>query len=223
MVSTGWAQRFGANNPGRKFKGKKEKTSWIFGAGWNIVDDNGEPFKHLFDISKAWSMPFYPSQLSTEILGRRYLSYGILLSYNRYKAGKVINNVEIKKGRYNFFSADAFVKYHLKYHVKIPPRFDPYAVTGLGYTSRGIGPYNSTFTYNLGIGTNIWINNIVGINIQSIAKFGLRSPIFKTGSNYLHHSFGLVFILDRTSKRRFSFVRARYAWIHEKRKNRERE
>ena len=213
------AQQFGSNNPGKKIKGKKEKSSWIFGAGWNIVQDYKEK---VFDNIKSWSLPIYPSQLSTEILGRRFLSYGAIVSYNRSKTSKFINGRELR-GAYNFFSADAFIKYRLKEKIKLPLRIDPYFPVGFGYTFRSTAPIINEFTFNVGLGINIWLNKIVGINFQVISKLGINWPLFKPGADYLHHSFGLVFILDRTSKRRYSFRQPRYNWIHEKRKGQERE
>ncbi len=199
----------------------KEKSSWIFGLGWNIVDDNGSPFKKLFDVSNAWSMRWYPAQITAEVIGKKGWTFGGSFSYDKYKSGKTINS-QVISGSFLFFAFDGFAKYHLKEKIKMNPRFDPYFPMGLGYTLRFISPYNSTATFNLGFGINYWLGKNVGINIQSVAKFGLRSPIIKTGSNYLQHSFGFVFVLDRSVKKRYSFVKPRYPWVHDKRGNMER-
>jgi hypothetical protein len=193
----------------------KEKRSWIFGLGWNVVDDNGSPFKKLFDIPNAWSMPWHPSQLSAELIGKNGFTYGAAFSYNKYKSGKTINS-KVISGSFLFFNLDLFAKYHLKEHVKLPPRIDPYASAGAGYTLRFVGPYNNTATLNFGFGMNVWLNQYIGLNLQSLAKFGLRSPFYKNGSNYLQHSIGVVFILDNTPKKRYSFIKARYPWVHRK-------
>ena len=192
-----------------------EKLSWIFGIGWNVVDDNGKPFKKLFDVPNAWSIPWHPSQLSAEVIGKKGFTYGGIFNYNKYKSGKTINNKKIS-GSFLFFSLDGFAKYHFNEIYLIHPRLDPYVVGGLGYTLRFISPYNNTATLNFGFGTNFWINSYVGLNLQSVSKFGLRSPFFKSGSNYLHHSIGIIVILDRTAKKRYSFIKARYSWIHRK-------
>jgi hypothetical protein len=194
---------------------KREKLSWIFGIGWNAVDDNGNPYKQLFAAKSAWNIPWYPSQLSAEIIGKNGFTYGAIFNFNRYKSGKQINS-EIISGRYLFFSWDGFVKYHLKEHVNMNPRMDPYLPLGFGYTLRTIGPYNSTFTFNVGLGINIWLNSKIGLNFQSMAKFGMRAPFGHNGSNYLHHSGGLIYILDRSPRKKYSFIKPRYKWVHDK-------
>jgi len=197
-------------------RGRREKLSWIFGLGWNAVDDNGMPFKKLFAFRSVWNIPFYPSQLSAEIIGKEGFSYGAIFNYNRYKSGKQINS-EIVSGRFMFFSFDAFAKYHFKEHVeKMNKRYDPYLPIGLGYTLRFISPYNSTFTFNVGAGINIWFTSKWGMNLQTVGKLGLRSPFLHNGSNYMHHSGGVVYIIDNSPRKKHSFVKPRYKWVHDK-------
>lgn len=195
---------------------KREKLSWIFGLGWNIVDDNGSPFKKLFAAKSSWSIPFYPSQLSAEVIRKHGLSYGATFCFNRYKSGKLINS-EIIGGRYFFFSWDAFAKYHLNEHITtMKKQYDPYFLLGAGYTLRFIRPYNSTFTFNVGAGVNIWFTEKWGINLQTIGKIGVRSPFLRNGSNYMHHSFSVVYIIDNSPEKKYSKIKPRYKWVHDK-------
>lgn len=199
-----------------KRRGRKEKLSWIFGLGWNVVDDNGNPFKKLFAAKSSWSIPFYPSQLSAEIIREHGLSYGATFCFNRYKSGKLINS-EIIGGRYFFFSWDAFAKYHFNEHItNMKKQYDPYFLLGAGYTLRFIRPYNSTFTFNVGAGINIWFNDKWGMNLQTVGKLGIRAPFIRNGSNYMHHSGGVVYIIDNSPKKKHSFIKPRYKWVHDK-------
>lgn len=193
---------------------KKEKLSWIFGMGWNAVDDNGSPFKKLFAIRSAWNMRWYPTQINAEVIGPEGFTFGAAFSFNKYKSGKTINSQEIS-GSYLFFAFDGFAKYHLKEHVNMNKRMDPYVSVGFGYTLRFIAPYNSTATFNAGLGINIWLNSKWGLNFQSLAKFGMRSPFYHNGSNYLQHSGGVIYILDRTARKKYSFIKPRYKWVHD--------
>lgn len=196
---------------------KKEKLSWIFGLGWNAVDDNGRPFKKLFAFRSAWNIRWYPTQASAEIIGKNGLTYGALFNFNIYKTGKEINS-KVIAGSFPFLSFDGFAKYHFNAHIKMSKRYDPYIPAGLGYTLRFIGPYNSTFTFNIGAGINIWFNEYIGINFQTLGKVGLRSPFIRNGSNYMQHSGGIVYMLDRTAKKKHSFIKPRYKWVHDNHK-----
>jgi hypothetical protein len=203
-------------DPIKKIHRRREKLSWIFGAGWNVVDDNGSPFKKLFAFKSSWNIRWYPTQASAEIIGKYGFTFGTVFNFNKYTAGKTINSKEIT-GNYLFFSLDGFAKYHLKEHVPMNPRLDPYVPIGFGYTYRFIVPYNSTATFNLGLGINVWLNSRIGLNLQSVAKFGMRSPFYHNGSNYLQHSGGIVFIWDRTARKKHSFIKPRYKWVHDQR------
>ncbi|MEO6303600.1 MAG: hypothetical protein ABIP51_10535, partial [Bacteroidia bacterium] len=68
--------------------------------------------------------------------------------------------------------------------------------------------------FNIGLGTNIWLTRALGINLQSIAKFGVSSRFPRSSSNYLQHSLSLIIKLQKGSKN--PFIRPRYKWIHRK-------
>lgn len=193
----------------------EQRPPWIFGIGWNAVDDNSNAFKKLFDIRKSWNIRPYPTQLSVEKLYFKGWSFGGVFNYNQYRPGKTINGKD-NSASYMFFSFDGFTKYHLNYHLRIQDRYDIYAPVGAGYTLRFAPPNRSTFTFNLGLGCNFWIREWWGINIQSVAKFGLKAPIIKTSSNYLQHSAGFVIKFDNYGRKRFPFIHARYPWVHRK-------
>lgn len=192
---------------------KKGKTSWIFTAGWNAVDDNSNPFKKLFAVKKVWSLPFYPSQASAEIIGQEGVTFGLMFTFNRYKAGKEINGgINPSKGL--FFAWDLFAKYHFNEHIKMSKQYDPYFLLGAGFTLRFVAPNNTAFTANTGFGMNYWFSSKWGMNIQSLAQFGIKKRFPRNGANYLHHSIGFTYIIDRTSRKNRSFIKPRYKWIH---------
>ena len=192
---------------------KKSKISWIFTAGWNIVDDNGNPFKKLIG-RQPWSFPFYPSQASAEIIGDQGMTYGLTFTFNRYKPGKEING-KPSAGLGLVFAWDAFAKYHFNEHVAMSKQYDPYAYLGAGYTLRFSANSASAFTGNFGFGLNYWFNNHWGMNFQSLAKFALKRRFPRNNANYLHHSFGVVYIIDNTFRKNRSFIKPRYKWIHD--------
>lgn len=194
---------------------KEEPPYWIYGFGWNVVDDNSKPFKKLFDFRKSWNIRPYPTQLTIEKSHKYGLSYCGMFNFNIYKPGKIINGKD-NTGSFLFFSIDALAKYHFKEHFRLQEWCDIYFPLGAGYTLRFAPPYRSTAMFDIGLGANFWIKKWVGINVQSLAKFGLRSPIIRTGSNYLQHSVGLVFKISKQDKKKFPSIKARYKWIHRK-------
>jgi hypothetical protein len=207
-----------------KYSGKKspeERPYWLIGVGWNVVDDNSSAFSKIFDFVHSWNIRPYPTQLWVDRTKGGPLSFGAVFNYNQYRSGKIINGKEIS-GNYMFFSLDANMKYHFGQHLRIPEKYDVYLPVGAGYTLRFYPPNISTVTFNLGGGMNFWLNDWLGLNIQSVAKFGLKSPIFKTSSNYLQHSAGFIIRLGKMKQVKYPWIHARYKWVHRKRSGTER-
>ncbi len=67
------------------------QSSWMFGLGYNFVNDSGDVFNGLMDVNSNWNALAYPSRLSVG----RYFKSGIGLeaigTYNKYKEGKIID------------------------------------------------------------------------------------------------------------------------------------
>jgi len=194
---------------------REEKPTWVVGIGWNGVDDNSNAFKKIFDFRESWNIPAYPTQLSVDVSDKHGLSYGGVFNFNIYKPGKLINGKAIL-GSFLFFSLDLNAKYHINHILKTPRWMDVYASAGPGFTLRFAPPYRYTGTFNIGGGCNFWLNKWIGINAQSLGKFGLRSPIIRTASNYLQHSAGFIFKVESIPWKKFPRMRGRYHWIHRK-------
>jgi OOP family OmpA-OmpF porin len=144
------------------------------------------------------------------------VTYGACFSFDRYKPGKEVNGMPMTY-RALFFGFDAFAKYHINEHVPMSRQYDPYVLLGAGYTLRFVAPNFTAFTLNVGPGLNYWFNNHWGMNVQTLGQFGLKKKFPRSSSNYLHHSIGVVYIIDRTSGHKRSFVKPRYKWIHDNR------
>jgi hypothetical protein len=68
-------------------------------------------------------------------------------------------------------------------------------ILGLGYTTRTQTVFDRALTFNFGIAGTYWFKrNSIGITLQSVGKLGLQTPILTTGSNYIHHSAGVVYV-----------------------------
>lgn len=198
-------------NEKSNFKTFIKETPWVFTLSGHVVDDDGNPFNNLFNVSKSWNFLSYPSKLSIEGEYKHNWSFGLDFAYTNYYSGKSINN-EILGKKSNFFSADAFVRYKLKGVFGDMNWFDPFVVGGYGYTYREAAKFNSTATANAGLGFNIWIWKNLGFNVQSVAKFAM----IKYTSNYLNHSVGIVYRLTSEGSYKPGRVGNRYKFLKKK-------
>lgn len=181
--------------PHQNFKHFITKTPWIIQAGGNVVDDDGKPFNKVFDVKNSWNL-FPSAKLAIEKELKYNWDIELAFTYNNFKAGKTVNG-DVLKNSGTFFAIDLNGKKILTRLFRV----EPYLFSGFGYTMRN-QKYPNIVTLNAGFGFNIWaIDNVLGLNIQGSGKFGLTSPIFKTGSNYLQHSVGILYKFSGNKKR----------------------
>ncbi|MBL7895619.1 MAG: hypothetical protein JNK50_10045 [Bacteroidia bacterium] len=185
-----------------QFSAKMRQTPWVVGGGWNVVDDDGRPFKSLFDVNKSWNIPPYPSRLFCQKVLDKEQGWSVELgvAYNRYAGGNRINNNDVISAGQMYIGVDAAAIYDFNklYDLnalmfKDQEIFQPYAHMGLGYTYRAHGPYFHTASLNLGLGFNVWVYEGWGIQVQSVSKIALAGPFIKTGANYMQHSIGVAY------------------------------
>lgn len=187
------------------------KTPWTIGVSGHVVDDNGKPFKKLFDTKLAWNFLSFPARITLDGYYKNGFSFQGEFAYNKFKPGKEING-EIIKGSWTFFSADVNMKYDLNEVIGKTNWFDPYVAGGYGYTLRSGAFKPSSVSFNMGLGFNVWIFENLGFNAQSIAKFAM----IQHTSNYLHHSVGVVYKLSGGQGSRPGRLGKRYAFLRSK-------
>ncbi|MFI5206087.1 MAG: hypothetical protein ACHQVK_04035, partial [Candidatus Paceibacterales bacterium] len=132
-------------------------TPWTVGLGWNIVDDNGQKFKKIFDAGKSWNFPPFPTSLRGEKDMTKGWSTMLNININQYKSGKLING-DVPSGSSLFMSYDLNAKYNFSQLYdfssqlfKLPPKLlDVYMASGFGYTSRNTLQIKGVGTYNIG-------------------------------------------------------------------------
>lgn len=179
------------------------KTPWRVQLGYNVVDDDGKPFKDLFNVQQSWNIAPYAVKLAIEKECAYNINVELALNLNNFKNGKIVNGVTIASTSL-FYSADLNAKYIFtkKYLV------EPYFILGAGYTSRSGTKYPSVPTGNAGAGATIWIlDNVLAANLQAMGKLGLASPLIETGANYTQHSLGVVYKFSGSDKKRLKQAR----------------
>lgn len=158
------------------------KTPWIVGFGVDIVDDNGTPGSIFHDLK---TYEYYPAKFTAE----KVLVKG-------FSAQFAFASTSVNP--HNYLMMDFSGKYSFLYKKTEKKILDPYAIAGLGYTYRDRSPLssntseesNNSVTFNLGLGTNVWLYPNMGLNFQGLAKF--------TKDKYLQASVGLVFRIGGT-------------------------
>jgi hypothetical protein len=194
--------------------------------GWHALDDDAAAFKGFFDYKK-WSMLYYPTRVTVSKTVVSNLKAELALAYTK------MNQAAYSRERYLapgvFFCADLNVRYNFTINFPALERLDQpkatplqkfasglalnfFPVTGFGYSQRTQTEFAKSPTFNLGFGGTLWLNkNKFGIVAQTMGKWGLQKPILRAGSNYIHHSVGLIYVTDgnpiKRSSNRFSIGR----------------
>ncbi|WP_394972495.1 OmpA family protein [uncultured Croceitalea sp.] len=162
------------------------KSSWIFGIGFNVVDDAGSEFTDIFNIEDNWNIVPFPSRVS---IGR-YFENGLGLeavgSYNKYKEGKTIDN-SINTEEIDYYAVDLRISYDLNKILGQTGFFDPYVGLGIGYTdANNVG----RGTYNASVGFRTWFNDRIGLDFNSTGKWAMSTD---NATNHIQHAVGVVY------------------------------
>ena len=101
------------------------ESSWIFGLGYNIVDDSGDVFDDLFSVNSQWNTLPYPSRLSIGKYFKNGIGIEAIGSFNKYKVGKLIDGV-VNTVEKDYLGVDARLSYDLNKLIGETAWFDPY-------------------------------------------------------------------------------------------------
>lgn len=192
-----------------QFLGDFRSKPTTFQGGWNIIDDNRNSYQDLLDF-KSWYSNAFPGKFSAmktltgKLKGEINIGFSKMKqSYykERYVYPGVFTCVDFNF-RIQFNPFDKFFD-----NLYYPRRGKSFSnrvslggisitpIIGLGYTTRTQTVFDKAMTFNFGIAGTYWIKRgKVGICLQSVGKWGLQTPIIKTGSNYIHHSAGVVYV-----------------------------
>lgn len=162
-------------------------SSWMFGVGVNAVDDSGNVFNGLFNVSNEWNMVPFPSRVSIGKYFKSGLGIEAIGTYNQYQEGKIVDGVPNTEN-IDYFGFDARLSYDLNKIVGQTGWFDPYVGIGIGYTdanrlSRG--------TYNAAVGFRTWFSDRWGLDFNSTGKWSMGSENGVT--NHIQHAAGVVY------------------------------
>ncbi|WP_224483127.1 OmpA family protein [Robertkochia aurantiaca] len=157
----------------------------IFGVGANVIDDSGSRTQELFNTEENWNVAPYPSRFSAGYQLSNGLSIEMIGRVNNYKEGKVIDGAVIAEDR-SYFGLDANLSYHLNRLFNDAGWFDPFLLTGLGYTWLDSQAQSN---FDTGLGLNMWLGENIAVNLNTVGKWSINA----SGTNYLQHAVGIIF------------------------------
>jgi len=169
---------------------------YMFGLGMNFIDDDGNASS--IAGNKILHYNPFPSRLMADYYLYNGWSVEGAFAMAKYASDRWVNGQMGVTG--NILSIDGNLKYSF-YKLLNKGLIDPYLIGGAGLTFRnstdtlavGFAP-----TINVGGGVNIWVNNAIGIQLQSCGKIALTSDFFGK-SDYVQHTIGVVIRLETIS------------------------
>ncbi|MFK7812429.1 MAG: OmpA family protein [Maribacter sp.] len=161
------------------------QSSWVFGLGYNFVDDSGGGFDNLLAVKKQWNSLPYPNRISIGKYFKSGIGVEAIGTYNKYKAGKIVEKA-INDSDKAYLAFDTRFSYDLNGLIGQTAWFDPYIGVGAGYTKAN---EISRVTYNGVIGFRTWFSDRFGLDFSSSGKWNLGNK----ASNHIQHSAGVVY------------------------------
>jgi len=147
----------------------------------NNVPGLGSNFDEFFNVGDHYNI--FPSV--SKIAVSKYLTDGFSI-----EVGATLNKIaKIGDNSVNdlsYFGLDGAVKYDLNKIIGDTSWFSPYTSVGVGYT--WLDKFG-TITLSGSLGISFWLNNNMGLNVETKIKQTLESSI----EQHFQHSLGLVF------------------------------
>lgn len=156
-------------------------SPWTTSFGTNSINNPLREQEAGLGRFKTWNLNPAGFRLSAGRLIKKQITFEAVASLNSLQENYPTE--ETLDTEYPYIALDGMFKYQFTNGLGV---LDPYATIGCGYTwldTIGAG------TVNGGIGTNIWIGNSFGFNIQSVYKHAFE----KYGLKHWQHSAGIIF------------------------------
>ena len=161
------------------------QSSWMFGVGYNFIDDSGDAFNDFTTIKDQWNAVAFPSRLSIGRYFKNGLGIEAIGTYNKYNKGNTIDGITISED-IDYYGLDTRLSYDLNKLVGETAWFDPYVGVGLGYADANNTPRG---TYNAVIGFRTWFSDRWGLDLSSSGKWSFGTE----ASNHIQHAASVVY------------------------------
>lgn len=193
---------------------QNKKNNWIVAVEVNAVDvfpvgeDNlpqGSYFSEFFNAKDHWNFGFPKITISKYLNNHLYISMATSFN-NLTKWGELDGIPSAKVNNLKYIGLDGMINY---YFLRLSDfkKIQPFIGVGGGYTWIKEGRFN-TFstgestdnlvgagTVNGALGANFWINERIGLNIQTTYKHSFEEYLTK----HWQHSAGILVIIDKSN------------------------
>lgn len=167
-----------------------------------------------FNTADYWHFTKLPSTFFGQIFLTESLSLQANANYSRYQLGKFAAGERTVKNR--IISGNIQAKLHGRC-IRDMGFFDPFLVGGFGYTNRyRFKPIRTAAYFNLGVGFDFWIKDLIGIGISTTTEFGLDNGFIGSSSNYQTIVFSASYKFKDDGLFR-SATRSKHKWVKERR------
>ena len=185
----------------KKFILHLKRAPKIYTAGWSVIDDNGNPYKDIF-APKSFTVNIIPMTFNYDLYYGKNVFFNLKTSLCNFKKNKTVNGESLERSNL-FFALDFNTSLSLSSIYNINHEllklkkdiFDLRIIGGLGYTNRNIYVFNHAANFNFGGGLYGRFSKEFGMNIELVSKFGLKSPLGVTNTNYMHSSIGVSYFI----------------------------
>ena len=161
------------------------QSSWMFGVGYNFIDDSGDAFNDFTTIKDQWNAVAFPSRISLGRYFKNGLGIEAIGTYNKYNKGNTIDGITIPED-IDYFGLDTRLSYDLNKLIGETAWFDPYVGVGVGYTDANNEPRG---TYNAVVGFRTWFSDRWGLDFSSSGKWSFGTD----ATNHIQHAAGIVY------------------------------
>ncbi len=158
--------------------------SWMFGLGFNAVDDSGDGFNNLLSIEDKWNIVPFPSRVSIGRYFQSGLGLELIGSYNQYMEGNIVEK-QVLTEDIPYWAIDSRLSYDLNKLVGETGFFDPYLGVGIGYADAS---NTGRVTFNGTVGFRLWFSKKWGVDLNSTGKWDASDET----TNHIQHAAGVV-------------------------------
>ena len=181
--------------------GNDAGSQWIFGLGINLAYNPDSQFEDLFS-NDNYAFGGVPLYISAETNIANKWTAKAVLSSNRWKDGKSYEGQTIL-GESEGGNDAGYLAFDIaaNYYFLNSDMFMPYLSGGMGVSHFGdyitqenpgvlVDP-TDVFTFNFGLGINVWFSDQWGLNLNTLGKWGVGS----NSTNHHQSSIGVLYQL----------------------------
>jgi hypothetical protein len=182
-------------------KVRLKKAPKVYSFGWSVIDDNGRAYVDIL-APKSFNTNIIPLTFNYDVHYGGGMFFNIKSSFCNFGRDRLVNGVRVDNPRLLFgldfnlsFSLNAAHKMSNKLARLRENMFDFRLVGGIGYTNRNIYVFDHSMNLNAGGLVYARFSKNIGMYMELLGKLGLKAPLIRTNSNYMHATIGISYFI----------------------------